>query len=59
MNLSASTRRAIYLVIGVLSPAVAYLNTEGVINNTWAGLFAVVVSAVSALAFSKVSPDGK
>lgn len=59
MNLSASTRRAIYLVIGVLSPSIAYLNTEGVVSDMWAGLFAVVVSAVSALAFSKVTPDGK
>lgn len=57
--MSPQVRRAIYLVIGVLSPAVAYLNTEGVVSDLWAGLFAVVVSAVSALAFSKVSPDGK
>lgn len=59
MNLSPQVRRAIYLIIGVLSPSIAYLNNEGVVNDMWAGLFAVVVSAVSALAFSKVSPDGK
>lgn len=57
--LSPQVRRAIYLIIGVTAPAMAYLNNEGVINNVWFGLFSVVVSAVSALAFSKVSPDGK
>ncbi len=57
--LSANVRRIIYITIGVLSPAVSYLNTEKVLSDFWAGLFAVIVTAVSALAFSKVTPDGK
>jgi len=57
--LSPQVRRAIYLIIAVAAPAMAYLNNEGVINSVWFGLFSVVVSAVSALAFSKVTPDGK
>jgi len=57
--LSPEVRRAIYLIIGVLSPSIAYLNKEGVVSDLWFGLFSVVVTAVSALAFSKVSPEGK
>jgi len=57
--LSPSVRQAIYLITAVLSPAVTYLNAQGVISNLWAGLFAVIVTAVTGLAFSKVTPDGK
>jgi len=53
--LSPSVRQAIYLITAVLSPAVTYLNAQGVISNLWAGLFAVIVTAVTGLAFSKVS----
>lgn len=46
-------------MIAIASPVVAYLGTEGKIEAFWVGLFSVVVSAVSTLAFTKVSPDEK
>ena len=57
--LNANVRSILYAVIAIASPVVAYLGTEGKIEAFWVGLFSVVVSAVSTLAFSKVSPDEK
>jgi len=55
--LNANIRSAIYLVTALVSPVVAYLGTEGRLDTFWVGLFSVIVTAVSALAFSKVTPD--
>lgn len=55
--LSAKVRSILYVFIGIASPVVAYLGTEGKLDTFWVGLFSVVVTAVSALAFSKVTPD--
>lgn len=57
MNLPSQTRALLYSVIAVLSPVVFYLGEQGTISNFWTGLFSVVVTAVSALAFSNVNPD--
>ena len=55
--LNAKVRAGLYAFIAVASPVVAYLGTEGKLDTFWVGLFSVVVTAVSALAFSKVTPD--
>lgn len=55
--LSAKVRAGLYAFIAVSSPIIAYLGTEGRLEQFWVGLFSVVVTAVSALAFSKVTPD--
>lgn len=57
--LNAKVRSALYAFIAVTSPVVGYLGTEGKIDQFWVGLFSVVVTAVSALAFSKVTPDSE
>ncbi len=55
--LSARVRQYIYAFTTISVPIMAYLNTEGKIDTFWFGLFSVAVSAVTALAFSKVTPD--
>jgi hypothetical protein len=55
--LNAKVRAGLYAFIAIASPVVAYLGTEGKLDTFWVGLFSVVVTAVSALAFSKVTPD--
>lgn len=57
INLPARVRAALYAVIAVVSPVVAYLGTQDKLDEFWVGLFSVVVTAVSALAFSNVTPD--
>ena len=57
--LSPQVRSAIYLITAVLSPAIVYLNQQAVISDFWMGLFSVVVTAVTGLAFSKVTPENK
>lgn len=59
INLPARVRAALYAVIAVVSPVVAYLGTQDKLDEFWVGLFSVVVTAVSALAFSNVTPDEK
>lgn len=54
---SANVRKVIYAVIAIASPLVTFLGTEGKLDQFWVGLFSVLVSAVSGLAFSKVVPD--
>jgi len=39
----------------VLSPVVAYLGEQGKLDTFWVGLFAVIVTAVTALATVNVS----
>lgn len=55
--LSPKARSTIYMLTAVLSPVVAYLGSQKVLSDFWVGLFSVIVSAVTALAFSKVTPD--
>ncbi len=55
--LNSKVRAGLYAFIAIASPVVAYLGTEGKLDQFWVGLFSVVVTAVSALAFSKVTPD--
>lgn len=57
INLPARVRAALYAVIALTSPVVAYLGTQDKLDEFWVGLFSVVVTAVSALAFSNVTPD--
>ena len=57
--LNAKVRAGLYAFIGIASPVIAYLGTEGKLDQFWVGLFSVVVTAVSALAFSKVTPDSE
>lgn len=54
---SAKVRKTLYAVMAVVSPVVFYLGDQGKLDTFWVGLFSVVVTAVSALAFSKVTPD--
>lgn len=58
-NLPAKLRAGLYVFIALTSPVVAYLGTQGTLNEYWVGLFSVIVTAVSALAFSNVTPDEK
>lgn len=55
--LNSKVRAGLYAFIAIASPVIAYLGTEGKLDTFWVGLFSVVVTAVSALAFSKVTPD--
>lgn len=57
MNIPAKIRSILYAVIAISSPVIAYLGTEGKIETFYVGLFSVIVTAVSALAFSNVTPD--
>lgn len=59
MILPANVRSTLYVLIAIASPVVAFLGTEGKLDQFWVGLFSVVVTAVSALAFSNVTPDVK
>lgn len=53
MNL-ATLRQAIYVVTGIASPVMFYLNDQGVVSNFWYGLFVVLVTAVAGLAVVNV-----
>ena len=55
--LNSRVRAGLYAFIVVSSPIIAFLGTEGKLDQFWVGLFSVVVSAISALAYSKVTPD--
>lgn len=55
INLPPNVRATLYALITVLSPVVTYLNSQNVLSDFSVGLFAVIVSAVSALAFSNVT----
>lgn len=55
--LSANVRKGIYAFIAIASPLITFLGDEDKVDEFWVKLFSVVVSAVTALAFSKVSPD--
>ena len=55
--LNSRVRSVLYAVIAIASPVVFYLGEQQVVSSFWVGLFSVVVTAVSALAFSNVNPD--
>lgn len=54
-NLPPKVRATLYGLTAVASPIVAYLGTQGKLSDFYVGLFAVVVTAVNALAFGNVS----
>jgi uncharacterized membrane protein YjdF len=55
INLPPNVRAILYAIIAVSSPVVAYLGTQGKLSDFAVGLFSVVVTAISALAFSNVN----
>jgi hypothetical protein len=55
INFPPKVRAGLYALIAITSPVVAYLGTEGTISTFIVGLYSVIVTAVSALAFSNVS----
>lgn len=55
--LNANARKTLYAIIAIVSPVIFYLGEQEKLDQFWVGLFSVVVTAVSALAFSKVTPD--
>jgi len=55
MLLTAKVRRVVYILTAILSPVVTYLGEQGKLDIFWVGLFAVVVTAVTALATVNVS----
>jgi uncharacterized membrane protein YjdF len=55
INLPSNVRAILYAIIAVSSPVVAYLGTQGKLSDFAVGLFSVVVTAISALAFSNVN----
>lgn len=55
IQLPPQVRATLYVLISVSSPVVAYLGTQGRLSDFVVGLYAVVVTAVSALAFSNVN----
>ena len=55
MLLNAKIRRVVYILTAVASPVVTYLGQQGRLDEFWVGLFAVVVTAVSALATVNVT----
>ena len=55
INLPPAVRATLYAVISVLTPVVAYLGTQGKLSDFAVGLYAVIITAVSALAFSNVN----
>lgn len=56
-NLPANVRTVVYVVVAILSPTMAYLNTAGTVSDFAFGLFSVVVTAVMGLATINVTSD--
>lgn len=59
INLPARVRAILYVLTAVASPVVTYLGAQHRLSDFAVGLFSVVVTAVTALAFSNVTPDEK
>ena len=57
INIPSNVRSTIYVVTALTSPLVAYLGTEGTISSFVVGLYSVIVTAVTALAFHNVNSD--
>lgn len=55
INLPSSVRAFLYAFTAIASPVVAYLGTQGKLSEFYVGLFAVIVTAVNALAFKNVN----
>ena len=55
INLPPKVRATLYVLIAISSPVLFYLNEQSVVDSFWFGLYSVIVTAVSALAFSNVS----
>jgi len=53
--LSPKVRQAIYIVTGIASPVMVYLNQTKTVSDFVYGLFAVVVTAVAGLAAYNVN----
>lgn len=57
INLPPQVRAILYALIAITSPIVTYLGQQNRVSDFVVGLFAVIVTAVSALAFSNVNPE--
>lgn len=55
LNPSPNIRAILYIVTAITSPVVAYLGTQGTLSEFAVGLYSVVVTAVTGLAFSNVT----
>ena len=53
--LPAKIRKVIYILTAIASPVIAYLGQQGRLDSFWTGLFAVIVTAVTALATVNVT----
>lgn len=55
INLPSHVRAALYVFIAITSPIVAYLGEQGRLDTFAVGLYSVIVTAVTALAFKNVT----
>jgi hypothetical protein len=55
INLPTKVRAAIYIIMGVASPVVAYLSINGIISEPEVALYASIMTFVSGLAAINVS----
>lgn len=57
INPSSKVRKALYVIVALGTPVVAYLRFQNYIGDAEVTLWAGIVSAVSALAGFNVTPD--
>lgn len=57
INLSARVRKALYVLVALGSPVVAYVALKGYVGDAEVALWTALVTAVSALAGFNVTPD--
>ena len=57
MVLPSQVRSVLYVLSAIVTPVLAYLADQSVIDTFWVGLWAVVNSAILVLARVNVSPD--
>ena len=57
--LNANVRKFLYVMAVVVTPTMAYLFDQGVVNSFWFGLWTVVSMAIFGLAKVNVTPDEK
>lgn len=55
LNLPPNVRQALYVIIAIASPVMAYLHQTTTISDFVFGLFAVIVTAVAGLAAVNVN----
>jgi hypothetical protein len=54
LNLPPEIRAILYAVTTIATPVVAYLGTQGRLSDFAVGLYGVIITAVTALAFKNV-----